>query len=99
MAGHLVSSGELKGEDSVEEVVSLSKVACQFRVYPLGESLEVRVLRLNEECEEDGEVDGESLEHMLDRLLGSSRGEEPGSEWKSDSFLLVWGLSSKVQKP
>lgn len=99
LAGHLVSSGELKGEDSVEEVVSLSRVVCQFRVYPLGESLEVRELRLKEEGEEEGEVEGESLEHMLVRLLGSSRGEEPGSEWKSDSFLLVWGLSSKVQKP
>ncbi|TNN41212.1 hypothetical protein EYF80_048617 [Liparis tanakae] len=95
LAGHLVSSGELKGEDSVEEVVSLSSVACQFRVYPLGESLEVRLFRLNEE----GEVEGETLEHTLDRLLGISRGEEPGSEWKSDSFLLqgaeaIAGLSS-----
>lgn len=99
MGGHLVSSGELKGEDSVEEVVSLSRLACQFWVDPLEESLEVRVLRLNEEGEEEGEVEEESLENMLDLLLGSSRGEEPGSEWKSDSFLLVWGLSNKVQKP
>ena len=61
--------------------------------------MEVRVLRLKDEGEEEGEVEGDTLEHMLDRLLGSSSGEEPGSEWKRDSFLLVWGLSSKVQKP
>lgn len=99
LAGHLDSNGELKGDDSVEDVVSLSRGACQFRVQLLGESLEVRLLRLNEEGQEDGEAEWENLEHVLERLLGSSRGEEPGSEWKIDSFLLVWGLSSNVQKP
>lgn len=62
LAGHLESSGELKGEDSVEEVVSLSKGACQFMVQPLGESLEVRLLRLNEEGQEDGELEWDNLE-------------------------------------
>lgn len=99
LPGHLDSRGELKGEDSVEDVVSLSRGACQFRVQPLGESLEVRLLRLNEDGQEDGEVEWENLVHVLERLLGSSRGEEPKSEWKIDSFLLVWGLSNKVQKP
>lgn len=103
--GHLFSRGELKGDDSAEEVVSLSRVPCRCRVNPLGESLEVREFRLKDEGEyEDGnkgEADREDLEQVLDRLLGRTKGIplEFGSLWKRDSFLLVWGLSSKVQKP
>lgn len=103
--GHLFNRGELKGEDSAEEVVSLSRVPCRCRVKPFGESLEVRVFRLKEEGEiEDGKMgeDGmEDLEQVLDLLRGRTKGIplELGSLWKRDSFLLVWGLSSKVQKP
>ena len=99
------SRGELKGEDSAEEVVSLSVVPCLFRVYPLGDSLAVRVFRLKDEGEEEGEeqeeVEGDSLEHVLDLLLGRSRGtpQDPGSLWNRDSFRRVWGLSRRVQKP
>lgn len=103
--GHLFRRGELKGEDSAEDVVSLSRVPCRCRAKPFGESLEVIVFRLKEEWEDEagkrGEAVREDLEQVLDLLRGGIKGIplELGSLWKRDSFLLVWGLSSKVQKP
>lgn len=51
LGGDLVRSGELKGEDSVEDAVSLSRVPCLCRLKFLGDSLEVSEFKLNEEEE------------------------------------------------
>lgn len=103
LVGDLARRGELKGEDSADEVVSLSCVPCLCRPKPFGESREVKVFKLKEEGEmEPGETVAEQdLEQVLDLLLGITKGSphELGSLWNKDSFLLVWGLSKSVQKP
>lgn len=103
LGNDLARRGELNGEDSAEEVVSLSCVPCLCRPKLFRVSLEVKLFRLKE----DGEVeagktgDEEDLEHISDLLLDRSSGipQELGSLWNRDSFLLVCGLSSSVQKP
>lgn len=103
MGNDLARSGELNGEDSAEEVVSLSCVPCLCRPKPLRDSLEVKLFKLNEEGEVEAGKTGveEDLKQVLDLLLGRSKGipQELGSLWNRDSFLRVWGLSSSVQKP
>lgn len=103
MGSDLVRRGELNGEDSADEVVSLSCVPCLCRPKPFHDSLEVKLFRQKEVCEVAAGKTGaeEDLEQVLDLLLGRTKGilQEFGSLWNRDSFLLVWGLSSSVQKP
>lgn len=108
LGGGLARRGELNGEDSVEEVVSLSRVLCLWRatsLEPPGDSLlEVSLVRLKEDDGEWGR--GEVLEeYVLERPRGPGeaairgRGQAFGWLWNRDSFLRVWGLSRRVQKP
>lgn len=95
LGGDLLRSGELKGEESLEEAVSLSQALCLCRERCLGGSLtEAKLIAI-----------GLDIFPLPLKVLALDRGSiRPGraphvSPWKIDSFLLVWGLSSNVQKP
>lgn len=95
LGGDLLSSGELKGEESLEEAVSLSQAPCLCRERCLGGSLaEAELIAMGFDIL-PLPLKVLALDRDSFRLGRAAR----GSPWKMDSFLLVWGLSSKVQKP
>lgn len=85
----LLKRGELKGEDSLDEAVSLSQVPCLLRNKCLWVAWLI-VIGLEAEASLPPQL--LALDRGRGRLLQASL-------WKMDSFLRVWGLSSKVQNP